>query len=216
MPKSSPDQVIVHRIELQQTERDALEAALAGKFVTNAVSAVGDVLTGFGAMLAPFTPVLGALAAVWIGDRTLDMIKADAEERKDEIERNYAELAPVHIAAISALLNSWYANGGWDGICGDPNSMNVGSHLNRQVLDWIIENQNGKGPYPDWFVDQVALFLRTICQTRGGGTGRTPSDLWAGQPDPWMTPEYYGQAAYYADTGGSKWDAFWLGVRTLG
>jgi hypothetical protein len=216
MPKEKPSKVVVHRIELQQTERDMVEAALAGRFVTNGVHALGNVLAGFGALLSPFREVLGALAVVWIGDRTLDAIIADGEKRKEEIEANYAELAPVHIAAISALLSSWYAEGGWDGICGDPDSMNVGAHLNRQVLDWIIENERGKGPYPDWFVDQVAIFCRTVCQTRGGGTGRTPADLWAGQPDPWMTPEYYGQAAYFADTGGSKWDAFWLGVRTLG
>ena len=75
MPKATPDQVIVHRLELQQTERDALEAALAGRFVTNAVSGLGDVLTGFGNLLKPFEGVLTAIGALWIADRTLDEIK---------------------------------------------------------------------------------------------------------------------------------------------
>ena len=135
-------------------------------------------------------------------------------EAKEEIEANYAELAPVHISAISALLSSWYAEGGWDGICGNHDAIGPGLHLNPQVLQWIIDNENGKGPYPAWFVDQVAEFLRVICSSTY--RERTPADLWANQPDPWMTPEYYGQAAYYADTGGSKWDAFWLGIRTIG
>ena len=33
MPKARPTQVIVHRIELQEKERDLLEAAVAGKVV---------------------------------------------------------------------------------------------------------------------------------------------------------------------------------------
>ena len=37
MPKSKPTQVIVHRIELQEKERDMVEAYVAGKTVKNLV-----------------------------------------------------------------------------------------------------------------------------------------------------------------------------------
>jgi hypothetical protein len=37
MPKAKPTQVIVHRIELQEKERDALEAIVAGQTIKNVV-----------------------------------------------------------------------------------------------------------------------------------------------------------------------------------
>ena len=37
MPKAKPDQVIVHRIELQEKERDMVEAYVGGTVVKNAV-----------------------------------------------------------------------------------------------------------------------------------------------------------------------------------
>ena len=80
MPKAKPTQVIVHRIELQETERATLEAALAGRFVTNGVSAIGSVFSGLGAALAPFSGVLTALGALWIADRTLGEIQEIAEK----------------------------------------------------------------------------------------------------------------------------------------
>lgn len=51
MPKAKPDQVVVHRIELQEKERDALEAYVAGQTVKNVVLpatlAVGVGVAGF-------------------------------------------------------------------------------------------------------------------------------------------------------------------------
>ena len=40
MPKSKPTQVILHRIELQETERELLEALVATKSISNIVSPV--------------------------------------------------------------------------------------------------------------------------------------------------------------------------------
>jgi hypothetical protein len=59
MPKAKADQVIVHRVELQKTEREAMEAYLLGKTATNAVSAVGTLLT-------PFAGAIGTIVAAWI------------------------------------------------------------------------------------------------------------------------------------------------------
>ena len=155
MPKAKPTQVIVHRIELQESERDMLELAVYGNFATNAVSAAGAVLTGIGNMLTPFAPALGALAAVWIGDRTLDAIREDAERRKQGIIESYEEEAGIKIQALSTVLNQWYADGGWNAICGDPDAIGPLMEFNRNVVQWIIDNKNNKGPYPDWLVDEL-------------------------------------------------------------
>ena len=80
MGKRKPDQVITHRIELQETERATLEAALAGRFVTNAIGSVGAVFPGIGAALSPFSGVLTALGALWIADRSIDEIKETLEK----------------------------------------------------------------------------------------------------------------------------------------
>jgi len=48
MPKAKPTQVIVHRIELQEKERDMLEAVVAGQTVKNVVVPVA-IAGGVGA-----------------------------------------------------------------------------------------------------------------------------------------------------------------------
>lgn len=45
MPKSKPDKVVVHRIELQQTERDLLEMALLGNALGSGISALMPLIT---------------------------------------------------------------------------------------------------------------------------------------------------------------------------
>lgn len=57
MPKSKPTQVIVHRIELQEKERDMLEAVVAGQTVKNVV--------------VPAAIVGGVGSAVYISYKTL-------------------------------------------------------------------------------------------------------------------------------------------------
>jgi len=59
VPKPKPTEVIVHRIDLQPGVKDSFDAFLVGKTATNAVSAIGSVLSAFG-------PALGALVAAWI------------------------------------------------------------------------------------------------------------------------------------------------------
>lgn len=47
MPKSKPNQVIVHRIELQQSERELLESALIGNGIIRSIDALAPVFTAF-------------------------------------------------------------------------------------------------------------------------------------------------------------------------
>jgi len=49
MPKAKPTQVIVHRIELQEKERDLLETAVAAKAVRNLTE---PAIAGVGAYVA--------------------------------------------------------------------------------------------------------------------------------------------------------------------
>ena len=43
MPKAKPDVVYIHRIELQETERDLLEAYVVGKTLKNLVEPVAAI-----------------------------------------------------------------------------------------------------------------------------------------------------------------------------
>lgn len=65
MPKSKPDQVVVHRIELQQHERETIDAFLIGKTATNALSAIGAIIGGLG-------PAIGAIVAAYIAKEGID------------------------------------------------------------------------------------------------------------------------------------------------
>lgn len=209
MPKSKPDQVITHRIELQKSERDMIETALVGRFATNAVSATGDVLTGMGNLLSPFAPVFGALVALWIGDRTLDAVRADGEARKEKFEREYTEGRHEYDALITGWLNTQYAEGGWDAVCSQENRADL---FNGQ-FKYLFGYRGGLGrPIPIWLFQEFAKFLNTICESGSAkDSGKTPTELWF----EWMTDDRYGAGAYYADTNGSTWEALKKGLGDL-
>ena len=61
MPKRKPDQVIVHRIELQEKERDSLELLVGSLATRNLTASVGN-------LLLPFTQctIAGAITATTI------------------------------------------------------------------------------------------------------------------------------------------------------
>ena len=117
MPKSKPTQTIVHRIELQETERAALEAALAGRFVTNAVSAAGSVLSGFGQALAPFAGVLTAIGAAYIAEKGIEAaiesvgsITENAKTFADFINPSKQMEVYQYICAYLQACDGWEGN----------------------------------------------------------------------------------------------------------
>ena len=59
-PKRRPDQVIVHRIELQTKEREALEIVAVTSSIRNVGQGIGSVLAPFGDALAI---IVGAIVA---------------------------------------------------------------------------------------------------------------------------------------------------------
>jgi len=210
MPKAKPTQVIVHRIELQESERDMLELAVIGNVATNAVSAAGAIFSGVGNMLAPFAPAFGALAALWIGDRTLDLVKQDAEERKAEIEREYADGKSIYDTIIAAWLNAKYAEGGWDAVCSQQSRQEL---IKGQYNPFLGGRTEGlPAPIPQFYFDELLRFLDFVCSEDAVNLGdATPGALWV----QWMSEENYGQAAYYYDTNGSTWEAFKKGIGTF-
>ena len=201
MPKAKPTQVIVHRIELQQSEREALEAALAGRFVTNAVSAAGSVFTGLGNLLTPFTGVLTAIGALYLADKTLDQIK---EAWDNSIQWGQSWIANRYGAGdyeeICAFLNSQYAQGGWNQLLdGDPMQMQ-GAEFQSQIWrngSYLATNGNRYYPQdgilvpvvgsdrvgmmPQWLIDRFDIF---IFQFTSGNVPRSqwetqnPANLW--------------------------------------
>jgi hypothetical protein len=223
MPKAKSTQVITHRIELQTTERDTLQAALAGKFVTNTVSATGDLFRGIGAAIAPFSGAITALAVLWIADRSIedviDAARTAGERRKQELEEGFHDDGILLLQRVSAWLAAKYAEGGWDAIC--PPTQTGKEDLALELaamsgmfagLGWAINPQNpnalldphghnfpsnplGDVVAPEWFISNVlSVFLNTVCDPNNV-MARTndPVDLWS----EFYTVTQYGQDRYY-------------------
>jgi hypothetical protein len=157
MPKAKPTQVIVHRIELQETERATLEAALAGNFVTNAVSAAGSVFSGIGQALAPFSGVLTAIGAAYIAEKGISEIVEAAKVVKENIPtfdpRNQND-------AYTFLISFLQANPDWDKLGGklsqlkkDLEKMKASPLLLLKLQQWskyVISQKNQTGGWPNY------------------------------------------------------------------
>ena len=149
-PKARSTQVITHRIELQETERATLEAALAGRFVTNSVGALGSVFSGIGSALAPFSGAFTALTALWIADKTFDEIKEIAGNLKDKaVEVLFPQLGTAQemYSFIVGWLQAQHGNGGYSAIM--ANDYEVTEHLTEQ------------GAYP-FLINAFREFMRHI------------------------------------------------------
>ena len=116
MPKPKPTEVIVHRIDLQPSIKDSLDAFLIGKTATNALQGVGSVLSAFG-------PALGAIAAAWIAkegiegafDAVTDIIEKKADEiveskYGDELQKYQLVCSTLNSCANLADLDAQSAN----------------------------------------------------------------------------------------------------------
>ena len=206
MPKAKPDQVIVHRIELQQSERDAMEAALAGRFVTNGISAAGNLLKGVGSALAPFSGVLSAVAAVWIADQTWDQLKDKVlDPIIDNIREPLIERYAGDYAMIVAWMNAQYATQGWGFLDTDNSSKEAymgtaefaslmwrNGAVNHPTLGVFggaegyggetyreFESAYVRGVMPFWLVDRFDSFIWTMKQnTAGDKSEKTPAEWW--------------------------------------
>lgn len=192
---------MVHRIELQETERATLEAAIAGRFVTNGVAAAGSVLHGMGNFLAPFSGVITAIGALWIAGRTWDELSDAAKESGSEIKTGLEEeLAAAGLpkyTAFTSWLNAKYAFGGHNEICSFTHDAQGSSHFppGSENIAPVFVSQLGID-VPQFFAKRMHEFLAMYCSL-------DPTDLRATDPvGLWMsfysTADYGREAYYYA------------------
>jgi len=197
MPKAKPDKVIVHHIELQETERATVEAALAGQFVTNAAMAGGNLLKGVGAALASFTGALTALAAVWIAERSWDELKDKVlDPIVDYIQRPHLEMYADDYSMIVAWLNAQYAMQGWGFLQTDNSSVEayvqsaeaqsvlwrqggIGNHPTLGSITELSPGTNYDMIMPSWLVDRFDMFIYTMKgHTATAKELKTPAEWW--------------------------------------
>ena len=207
MPKAKPDKVIVHRIELQETERATLEAALAGRFVTNAAQAGASLLSGIGAALSPFTGAFQILAGAWVAGRTWDeIVEVILDPIVDELQRPVLEKYAGDYAMIVAWLNAQYASAGWDFLGQDYSSHDAYFATSEGVstlwrgnyeqsygwkklgdlpvgtYQWVsgtYSKANKRYQMPGWLVDRFDAFCYTMKQpTAASREEKTPAEWW--------------------------------------
>jgi hypothetical protein len=77
MPKAKPTQVIVHRIELQEKEREYLEQVVAGQTVKNIV--------------VPVAIAGGIAGAGYLGYKALNAAYEWGDDVVDDLKRQYAD-----------------------------------------------------------------------------------------------------------------------------
>jgi len=81
-PKLKPSEIKLHRLELQQTERDALEMVAASMTVRNLGEGVGSIISPFLKMSATSGILIGsiltAIAAKAAADKALDVINPES------------------------------------------------------------------------------------------------------------------------------------------
>ena len=87
MPKAKPDQVVVHRVELQEKEREMLENYILINGGFRAIGAVGSVVGP--ALAAVATPLVAWYIAQW----TIDDYKEWLDERVEGVRNVYANPA---------------------------------------------------------------------------------------------------------------------------
>lgn len=165
MPKAKPDQVIVHRIELQETERATLEAALAGRFVTNAVSATGATLAGLGSILAPFAGAISAMAALWLADRTFEGIKETIDDVKSMYESS--KQANSVYQEMVAWLTALYSTSGFKSLSFGPGT-NPANDTTRKA--WIEQRDYVAQTYGPFDSGMLLKLVALACKRSKDGT----------------------------------------------
>lgn len=102
MPKKACSDLRGIRFELQQSERDTLEAYLAA-------NGIGQVLQGVGAILAPFSAAFAVFIAAYLADEIVGDVKDVLDGIVDRNREALAQPANDSYMAITAYLTplSW-------------------------------------------------------------------------------------------------------------
>jgi hypothetical protein len=109
MPKAKPTHVVVHRIELQEKEREYLEQVVAGQTVKNIV--VPAAITA-GVAGAGYLGYKALNAAYEWGDDVVDDLKREYTEHKEKVE-TAAKVSGVYLERSPGPLGNFYRVGKW-------------------------------------------------------------------------------------------------------
>jgi len=126
MPKAKPDQVIVHRIELQEKEREALKVMMQERQVVNAGKAALVVAGGYlavnaltntwkivnGIVEAP-RAIYDKLGESILGQTNYDQLKQENEEKLRESGKDPDNLSLADTVQISAEFMAGLVGYGW-------------------------------------------------------------------------------------------------------
>ncbi len=108
MPKAKPDQVVVHRIEMNEKERELLEAWVGGSIVKNAVT--------------PLAIAAGVGSASYIGYKTAKALAGWTDDLIDDIKST-----PIGEAAGVVDATDGVALGGLNRGVGAQNLFKIGA-----------------------------------------------------------------------------------------
>jgi hypothetical protein len=108
MPKAKPTQVIVHRIELQEKERDMMEAYVAGKTVKNVVEPAVAVATAYVAYKSAKS-LYDWGEDVWTD---LQQRMANAREYRNNPDNKIDSIEDLENATVSPFNNPGYSEDG--------------------------------------------------------------------------------------------------------
>ena len=109
MPKAKPTHVVVHRIELQEKEREYLEQVVAGQTVKNIV--VPAAITA-GVAGAGYLGYKALNAAYEWGDDVVDDLKREYTEHKEKVE-TAAKVSGIYLERSPGPLGNFYRVGKW-------------------------------------------------------------------------------------------------------
>lgn len=152
MPKKPCDSIQGLRIELQQSEREALQMA-------SAAQSIGSIMGGIGALLMPFQGAFTAFMTAWLAGEIADEVK---EALDNIIQRNRTLLASNAAEEYSAFAAHLY-----------PQSWPLDVAANRE---WIKSEVS-----LDWMRNRMYVFLSTSTMTTAAPMSSlgTPAEAWA-------------------------------------
>jgi len=105
-PKAKADNVTTHRIEFQQTERDALEMVAASITARNATQSVANLTQGVGNLITPVLAASGAGVAAALG-----IIAWWEIQDKQNEEGGMSKTATVGVLEQVIPLAGWISGG---------------------------------------------------------------------------------------------------------
>lgn len=201
MGKSKPDQVIVHRLDLQPSLKDSLDNAIliggAARTLQGLGQAVGGIAAGMGTFLAAG---FGAYAAAWAAGEVKERLDKVVQQNRENIAANQIQAHGSVTAFVSSL--NWSMT--WNEVLAEWRVF-LASDLGQSLFYTLPQGDAN-------IMARLYAFLRHFWQERTAtaseyiaGTGsfavdgpKTPTEAWAD----WYTVEEVINDGVYSETQG--------------